>query len=83
MPGFGTKIIRSHRAFVLSQSFIYRVDPSAVCELLEFKRNRETAIGKFPYTYLLRSIRRSFSEINVGITVTGSEKYVKAKFLNS
>lgn len=67
----------------MSLSFIYRIDPFTVCEVLEFKRCRKTAIGKFPHTYLLRSIRRSFSEINVGITVTGSEMYVKAKFLNS
>lgn len=73
MPGFGTKIIRSYGAFVLSQSFRYRVDLFTVCGLLEFRRNGETAIGKFPRTYLLRSITRSFSEINVGNTVTGSE----------
>lgn len=79
MPGFGTKIIRSHRAFVLSQSFIYTGEPFTVCEVLELKRNRETEIRKFPHTYLLRRIRRSFSETNVGITVTGSEVYVKAK----
>jgi len=83
MPGFGTKIVRHHRAFVLSQSFIYRVGPFTVCEYLEFKRNRETVISKFPHTYLLRNIRRSFSEINVGITVTGAEMHVKAQFLNS
>lgn len=54
MPGFSTKIIRSHKTHTVTGLF-------TVCELLEFKRTRETAINKCPHLPPQKHYEKTFS----------------------